>query len=496
MRKISIRKMVTVSLVFVFILSLLAACAGGGTTSEPPKPANQPSQPANPSSSGKTEAPAPEEDVYPENGLPKKEKVTLKYGFFVGGYGRDVADLAIKTFTEKYPNVTIEITASSDLPTILSTKISANDDNDMFDMFNRKPSGDIVALVEAGKLEPLEDMWERTLPDAPDKKLKDMVFSGVYSGANRINGIMYEIPTVSTYSGLFFNKKLFEEKGWNQNPKTWNEFLDLLEDIKSDGITPMVFPGMYPSYHDNAFGNTKMYELADMKGQFDTFHENFQAYKNEYSSPEAKELWTRVYELGQKGYFYEGMPALNHTQSQMLVIQGQVAMVSTGSHVENEMKDSTPEGFEWGFMAVPFRESTDQNLWVKNSISNGHYIWAAKPELNKAWAKEFIMWQMSMEIQSASAEQGALPVRNDLISDPARADKLYTSHKNILRYLEENKALTIRPNRSVSISDPLFSQATKTFEEAIPKIFIGKQDPQPILEEADKLMVQVLQNLE
>ena len=57
-----------------------------------------------------------------ENGLPKNEEVTLKVGFFVGGYGREWFDYAVESFTAKYPNVKVDITASADMKTILSTK--------------------------------------------------------------------------------------------------------------------------------------------------------------------------------------------------------------------------------------------------------------------------------------------------------------------------------------------------------------------------------------
>src|SRR5690625_3891007 len=62
-----------------------------------------------------------------ENGLPKDEEVTLQYGFFEGGLGRDWVDYAIETFEEKYPNVTIQILASPDISQVLSTRISAGD---------------------------------------------------------------------------------------------------------------------------------------------------------------------------------------------------------------------------------------------------------------------------------------------------------------------------------------------------------------------------------
>ena len=486
MNKIGFRNVLAVSLVAA--MGVLAAC-GGGTTGEGSK--QTPSE--EPTNTGSPEA-AAQPEVY-ENGLPKDEKVTLKVGFFVGGYGRDWFDHAVESFTEKYPNVTFDITASPDLKNLLSTKISAGDDEDMFDLFNTAPPGGVVSLAEAGKLEEMGDLWDYPLPDVPGEKVRDRMLPGMYESTPLIDGKMYEFTTASSFGGLFFNKTLFEENGWNQNPKTWTEFESLLAEIKADGVIPITFPGLYPSYHAWAFGPAKMFELADMNGTADEFIGRYKTYGlPEFTSPEQLEMWNRIYELGKNGYFAEGLPALNHTQSQMQVIQGQAAMVSTGSHVENEMKEATPADFQWGYMAVPFRDSADQQLWIRSGTSNFNYIWAAKPELNKKWAKEFIVWTLTLENQQFAAEKsGALPMRKDLIEDPAKTANLSTSAQSILKYIGDNDAHTYKASRSVSISDPNLAQANKLLDENIVRFALGLQEPKPILEEAEELLKKALE---
>ena len=173
----------------------------------------------------------------------------------------------------------------------------------------------------------------------------------------------------------------------------------------------------------------------------------------------------------------------------MQVIQGQAAMVSTGTHVENEMKEATPEDFEWGYMAVPFRDNTDQKLWIRSGTSNFNYIWAAKPDLNKKWAKELITWMVTLENQQFAAEKaGALPMRKDLTEDPARTANLSSSAQSVLKYIADNKAQTYKASRSISISDPNLAQAEKLLDENIVKFAMGMQDPKPILEQAEELL--------
>lgn len=472
--KVSFHKLTALSLAVAMSGSLLAGCSGQSE----PKPAND-AQP-----NAKTE-------VY-DNGLPKNEKVTLKVGFFVGGYGRDWFDYATKSFSAKYPNVSFDVTASSDMKNILQTKISANNDNDMFDLFNTQPpsgGSGIISLAEAGKLEPWDDLFDRKVPDS-DKSVKDVMLPGMVDSFTRVKGKVYEFATSSSFGGLFFNKTLFEKNGWNQNPKTWTEFNELLETIKKSGITPITFPGIHPNYYDWAFGNAKLFELADLKGNADKFIEGFKTYSGpQFTSPESLEQWNRLYGLGKKGYFAEGLPALTHTQSQMQVIQGQAAMVATGSHVENEMKKSTPEDFKWGYMAVPFIDDPKQQIWIRSGITNFHYLWAGKPELNKKWAKEFVAWLLTLDNQQYAAEKsGALPMRKDLIDNSSNVVKLSTSAQSILKYLKDNNTRAYKAHRTVSISDPDLAKANKLVDEATVKIVLGKQDPKPILEEAEVLL--------
>ncbi|MFC3768677.1 ABC transporter substrate-binding protein [Paenibacillus sp. GCM10012303] len=431
-------------------------------------------------------------DVYPENGLPKDEKVNLKIGFHEAGMGREWFDFAMDSFKKKFPNVSFEVVYSPKIADIIGTKISANNDNDMFDLFSPVlPGGNAaqIPLVESGKVESQEDLWDYKVYDGKGKTVKELAIAGEFEGTARILGKTYLLPTAGTTTGLFFNKKLFEKNGWNQNPKTWDEFLKLGETIKAAGIIPITSPGMYPDYLQYAFGPWKLFELADMKGKLKTFEDDFRNFRNEYTSPESVERWNRVYELGKKGFFPEGMAALNHTQSQMQVLQGKAAMVSTGAWVQNEMKDSTPTDFKWGFMAVPMGDKPDSVKYIRGSFSNGMFIWSAKPELNKKWAKQFIVWMWNLDVQTVIADKGGqLSVRSDFADDPARADKIQDSSKAVAEYIKNNKVVMESAFRDVTLTDPAYAQSVKVISEAASQIATGKQDPLPKLQEAQQLI--------
>ncbi len=465
----------------IMMISILAACSG---SSEKPPVSSEPSPES--SSSGNAEA-----EVYPENGLSKTEKVKLKMGYWESGSGRDWMDLAVKNFTEKYPNVEFDITSSPTLETILEPKIAAGDDDDMFDLFIPRFSGanQHERLISAQKLEPLDDLWERDLPGESGKSLRSVISDDAYDSSVSL-GYTATLPVAGYTAGLFFDQQLFDEKGWNKNPETWDEFVALLDQIKSDGVIPITFPGVYAGYLTDYVFNIMQFNLAKANGTFDTYIQNFRSFTGpQLTTEENKEAWNRLYEFGKKGYFPEGVAALNHTQAQMQVLQHKAALVATGDWVGNEMKEATPKDFTWGFMAVPATNDDNQTIFVNSGVSDiGFMIWKNKPELNKKWAKEFVLSLYDFEVQTAVASQaGAYPARLDFGDDNARTAQLQPTQAAVMEYATKHNVEYISYRREFGLISPENGSADKLLSELITAAATGKKDPAPVLEEAEQL---------
>lgn len=50
----------------------------------------------------------------------------------------------------------------------------------------------------------------------------------------------FGVPYVANAAGILYNKDMFEEHGW-EIPESWDELIDLCEEIKSEGILPFYF---------------------------------------------------------------------------------------------------------------------------------------------------------------------------------------------------------------------------------------------------------------
>lgn len=430
---------------------------------------------------------APAENTYPENGLSKTDKVTLKMGFFEGGVGRAWMDYAIKTFTQKFPNVKIEITSSPTIEKIIMPKISAGNNDDMFDIFsNTRLTWEEFA--DAGKLATMDDLWDRAPYDTPGKKLRDLMSSSSYKYQRfKRQGKVYAIEYGLDVMGLFYDKAFFKKNGWNEQPKTYEEFLKLCDTIKAKNIYPMTF---YRGYQWGLF-KPKEFELAMENGNT-KFEYNFRNFIGaQYTAPESITMWTRMYEMGQKKYFEPGSGTITHTISQMQLIQHRVAMVASGSWIQNEMKNATPAGFEWGFMAMPFVSKAGSKICVQQASEDSLLIWAGKPELNVKWAKEFVLWMQNLDVQTEIVKSGMMSVRTDFSKSPARVAKLQGVCKSITEILATGNIISVDIlTREVVMNDPngYGDEAWKLADEARVAVALGKKDPLPMLKEAEALL--------
>lgn len=483
-------------MVLVFVL-VLSACGGGNGNGN----GNQNGNSNNGAGNGNTSSPdntgagAETDDVYPENGLSRTEKVTIKLAIDEAGLGRAWIDYAIENFTAKYPNVSFDITSSPKIWDSINAKLATNRDDEMYDIF--PGSATSIKLIDAGKLESLEHLWEREVPDLPGVKLKDALIEGAYENRSTYQGVTYNLPVGGYSTGLFFDINFFEEHGWNQSPQTWDEFVQLLESIKAKNITPIVYAGVYPDYlYQFGFGG-KPFEVAELNGTLDSFLDRYRNMKLPlYASDEYLETWKRISELGKAGYYANGVAAINHTQSQMQMLQHKAALVPSGDWIQNEMKEAIPEGFKWGYMSIPFGDKPEQTKWIigDSGSSASMVVWSKAPELTKQWAMEFLLNFLTLDQQTYNAQHGGIfPNRGDFMDDPARVENMQDAPKAIVEYMSKNKVRVESARRDVIIDHPAIGQANQLLTESANDMALGNKDYKQVLEKMDQMLKEAIE---
>lgn len=229
--------------------------------------------------------------------------------------------------------------------------------------------------------------------------MKDQVLEGLLDStayAPYGDGVPYFAPTSAAPNGLFYNRTLFEQNGW-EVPATWDDFFALGDAAKEKGIALFTFQGIYPSYLEVMIPSQIVSALG-VDGLTDIY-----SYKEgSFDRPEIVEILTNVQRIATEGYLLEGTLSMNHTQSQSEMMMDRALFIPCGSYIVAEMADAPrTEGFSFGICAppalkegqLPYISATANSLAIPENAQN--------PEL----AMEFIRFLYSDESVRLLAEK-------------------------------------------------------------------------------------------
>lgn len=330
----------------------------------------------------------------------EKENQVLHIAVFEGGYGRAYWDAVAKAFEKEYPNVQVVVNANPEIGEIIRPDLLSGNAPDFIYLPSTNKSGITDALVKDKLLADLTDIFED--PAIKDKILpgfKDNVATQPYG-----DGKIYLAPLYYSTTGLFYNKTVFEENGWDV-PVTWDEFFELGEKANAAGRSLFTYQGLAPGYLE-AMLLPAMTSQVGEEGMVKALNYEDGAWTQEGIVASMKKLQ----DIATKGYLMDGTVALSHTQAQQQWLQGDALFIPCGSWLEGEMADSPrEEGFEWGFTAAPVFDKSDTK-YVFTAVEE-MYIPAASKNIDLA--KEFLKFQYSEEAVALNAQNatGIPPVK-------------------------------------------------------------------------------------
>jgi N-acetylglucosamine transport system substrate-binding protein len=171
-----------------------------------------------------------------------------------------------------------------------------------------------------------------------------------------VDGAIRVAPSDTGFEAWWYNKALFREKGW-EVPKTWDEFLTLCEKIKAEGIAPLAYQGLYPTYMIwgyllqaiAAHGGRQAYVDCMYLGAEDPWH-----------SEAVRQAVQNLYDLSEKGYILDGTTALNHTEAQMEFLNGGLRLFPAAPGLKTKWPPAFPRALNWAF--APFRWPTPRAI--------------------------------------------------------------------------------------------------------------------------------------
>jgi multiple sugar transport system substrate-binding protein len=195
-------------------------------------------------------------------------------------------------------------------------------------------------LVKSGAVADLTDEW---------KTYEDQGLNADLAKAFMFDGKIYGAPLNVAYWNVFYNKKVFDANGLTP-PTTWDEFMHILEVLKSKNITALAnpFEGRWPSFI--WFEEFLVHSDPDL-------YEKLVVGKASYTDPgvvKAMELWKSLIDGG-----YFGKPGDMSKDILPEFVQGKTAMFLVG------------QWFSSSFITSGLKPGEDYDAFILPPINEG-----------------------------------------------------------------------------------------------------------------------------
>lgn len=335
-----------------------------------------------------------------------EEGKILKIAAFEGGYGKAHWEKMKEKFEAANEGVTVELQIASNIEEVIRPQIQAGNIPDLVYLATGRPDALTETFIKEQSLSDLSAVLEKTVP-GEDVKVKDKILPGFLDtkATNPYSdGKTYLAPLFYGPTGLFYNKALITEKGY-ELPKTWDEMFALGDKAKADGISLF-------SYATTGYLDCTIPPVLAAAGGVEAVDKAMNYEEGFWNSAEAKKALDTIGKI--KDYLEPTVVANANKQgfknNQQLILDNKALFIPNGTWLPDEMKDAPrAEGFEWGFMAYPSFDKDGDNY----SVNFFEQMYIPKEASNKELAEDFMAYMYSDEAAAIIAEnaKGVIPVK-------------------------------------------------------------------------------------
>lgn len=311
------------------------------------------------------------ENANKENGKNSQDQVEIEY-FQMKVEVVDVVNELIEEFEKQNPNIIVEQNNVPNPENVWTMRVSSDDAPDVFTHYPHN-----AVLQKMAKDGQVLDLTNDPLL----KNIKPSILE-----LSKIDGKNYLVPVGLATLGVYYNKDIFEEHNL-EVPRTLDEFYDVLEKLKSAGVTPFYF-------HDkdaNGIRQEVVYKLGqsfpDIENILDDVM-NGKAHIQDF--PRFREFAQSLLDLRQYGQ--EDMLGTDYNDALRDFALGKAAMWFTGIWAISEIKATNPD---LNFALFPFPTEKEEDL--KTQISVDTAIGLPVNGKNEEAARKFIEFMTTEE---------------------------------------------------------------------------------------------------
>ena len=325
---------------------------------------------------------------------------SIKVAAIETAYGSDCWKEVAAAFTEA-TGIEVELTTDKNLEDVIGPSMQAGEFPDVVHLATGREAGLTEQFIKDNLIADITDVLSMTVP-GEEAVVSDKIAGG-FTETSLTNpygdGKTYLAPMFYSPCGLFYNKGLFAEKGW-EVPTTWDEMWALGDKAAAEGISLFTYPTT--GYFDAFF-----YALMYAAGGPEFFEAGTHYEEGIWDSEAATTCFDIVAKLA--SYTNPVTPAQandqDFTMNQQLVLDNKALFMPNGTWIVGEMAEAPrAEGFEWGMTALPaVAEGGDQYsyTWFEQA-------WVPAGAANLDGAKQFVAFLYSDVACEIFAKAGAI----------------------------------------------------------------------------------------
>ena len=322
------------------------------------------------------------------------EEQELNIAIFQGGYGDAYWNQMVELFEESHEGVKVNMTISPTIGDIIRPQIVAGNVPDFICLNDGGEDGVILSLIKEHALLNLNDVFDGE-NYAGTGTLRDDITDGILASSKCApygDGDIYLAPFNSGPQGLIYNKTFFDENNL-EVPKTWDEFIDILQKIKDAGEQPLLM-----TYKDawtaNAPWNSIAADLAP-----ESFADDRKAGKTTFvgTHEEITEKYLTLLDYAQDDFM-----GLSYDDGNKKFANGDAVMIINGNWAISQYRNANPD-VKINMFALP--SSNDES---QNKVTSGVdvLLGVSKSSSNVDAAKDFVSFMMEKEnVQTYIDEQ-------------------------------------------------------------------------------------------
>ena len=301
---------------------------------------------------------------------------SIKVAAIETAYGVEVWKQVAAAF-EAETGIKVELTTDKNLEDVISGPMQNGEYPDVVHLATGRAAGLTEQMVKQNMLHDLTKMLATTIPGetaTPADKI-----AGGFTDNNIVapygDGKTYMAPMFYSPCGLFYNAKLFAQKGWTV-PTTWDEMWALGDKAKAEGIALFTYPttGYFDTFIPTLIASVGGAELWESVSNYE---------EGIWESAEGQKVLDVIAKL--VTYVHPNTPAQankqDFTKNQLMVMTNDALFMPNGTWITSEMRDAeaTLENeFAWGMTALPgfggdvapYAYCWFEQAWIPSGASN------------------------------------------------------------------------------------------------------------------------------